>query len=271
MVKPTRVDPTWLPTNLGRYLTWVGTEILTNDNSTITNHLNKEASTKRHEKFIRHNIKRPNPVINPYPERVTSFSGKNVESFTPYKQDESKMKKVRILCDSIPKGIRTREFNYYLKNGDARIKSFPGSNANNMGHYAIPTLLDESPEIVVLHVGINDLLNFQENRLTEKEIAERIMFVAQKCKEYGVEQIFVSSLLVCKRIDQRKIDLLNSILKQNAELKSYVFIDNGSIKEQHLWNDGIHLNNQGKIILANNFLYYLNNFLAKTSPPWNNR
>ena len=30
------------------------------------------------------------------------------------------------MCDSIPKGIRTREFNRYVKNGAAQFKKFPG-------------------------------------------------------------------------------------------------------------------------------------------------
>ena len=38
------------------------------------------------------------------------------------------------------------------------------------------------------------------------------------------------------------------------------FIDNRNIREQHLWNDGIHLQNQGKVILSNNFANSINNY-----------
>ena len=40
-------------------------------------------------------------------------------------------KKIRIICDSIPKGIWIKEFNRYLKNGSVHIKSFPGLQSNN--------------------------------------------------------------------------------------------------------------------------------------------
>ena len=40
----------------------------------------------------------------------------------------------------------------------------------------------------------------------------------------------------------------------------FIFIDNRNIREQHLWNDGIHLQNQGKVILSNNFANSINNY-----------
>ena len=57
------------------------------------------------------------------------------------------------------KGIRIKEFNRYIKYGYARIKSFPGTTITQLNnYYSIPTLKEEKPEIVILHVGINDLL-----------------------------------------------------------------------------------------------------------------
>ena len=39
------------------------------------------------------------------------------------------------------------------------------------------------------------------------------------------------------------------------------FIDNSNIYAENLFEDGLHLNDDGKVILANNFIYVLNTFI----------
>ena len=55
-----------------------------------------------------------------------------------------------------------------------------------------------------------------------------------------------------------QINEVNKLLEQHAGFYEYKFIDNGCINETHLRNDGVHLNNKGITILANNFLHHLN-------------
>ena len=53
-------------------------------------------------------------------------------------------------------------------------------------------------------------------------------------------------------------------LKVNDYLQKFCFenrfyiIDNSKIKREHLFRVGLHLLESGKVILANNFIYYLN-------------
>ena len=53
--------------------------------------------------------RRPTIVVNNFPENQHDFSKNNVK--TSYHKNN-----IKIMCDSIPKGIRTREFNRYVKN-----------------------------------------------------------------------------------------------------------------------------------------------------------
>ena len=78
--------------------------------------------------------RRPDPVIKAFPERDTA-PWRNISVDTP--RSTRKNRKVRVITDSIPKGIRTREFNNHLKHGDARFKNFPGATTANLGHYSI--------------------------------------------------------------------------------------------------------------------------------------
>ena len=38
------------------------------------------------------------------------------------------------------------------------------------------------------------------------------------------------------------------------------YVDNRNIRREHLWKDGLHLVQSGKVILANNFLSSVNVF-----------
>ena len=64
-----------------------------------------------------------------------------------------------IFTDSIPKGIRMYEFNSLLRNRKAQMLSMPGSSSKQMSHYIDLHREDESIDTVILHVGVNDLLN----------------------------------------------------------------------------------------------------------------
>ena len=83
------------------------------------------------------------------------------------------------------------------------------------------------------------------------------MKIVEKCHHYGVNEIFVSGLTI-RPYYQDKIKELNNLLKANEQEFNYKFIDNSDIVERHLWKDNLHLNEQGTINLACNFLDALN-------------
>ena len=47
-------------------------------------------------------------------------------------------------------------------------------------------------------------------------------------------------------------------MKEKCEIEGFIFIENSNIYLHHLWKDGVHLENEGKDRLANNFIYSLN-------------
>ena len=204
------------------------------------------------------NNKRPNPVINQHPnrERVYQKQDNNgsFDKITPHKS-------IRILSDSIPKGIRVREFNKCISNGYAKFKSFPGASIAHLNYYSNPTLTEEKPNIVVIHVGINNLLSAESNAVSDEVIADEIINLGVKCVQYKAEKVFVSGILKCSRVNPDRINKINELLLTKCQQKNFIYIDNNNITEQHLWKDGLHLKEDGKIILAKNYLHYINNFL----------
>ena len=157
-----------------------------------------------------------------------------------------------------------REFNQWLGSGTASIVSFPGATTKRLLHYSLPTLKEENPEVVVIHVGCNNLSSKKGEVLSinVNEVADDIIKIGKACYDNGVSKVFISSLVYNKNFNKQKlINEVNGILKEKCQTYGFTFINNDNIKKEHLWKDGTHLNENGKIILANNYIRNLNIFL----------
>ena len=107
---------------------------------------------------------------------------------------------------------------------------------------------------LIINGGTN---NFTKTNQTPEEISNEIFEIVEMCKRGGLKHIFVSSI-TCRPSYQLQINEVNKLLEKNAGYYGCDYIDNVCIGETHLRNDGVHLNNQGITILANNFLNNLN-------------
>ena len=59
--------------------------------------------------------------------------------------------------------------------------------------------------------------------------------------------------IVIKKFNEKIVDMCNK--------NGIVFIDNGNISNMDLYQDGFHILERGKCLLATNFIFVLNNFL----------
>ena len=119
---------------------------------------------------------------------------------------------------------------------------------------------DEKPEVVIIHVGINDLLSNNVNITPEKQIADEIISIGNTCVKNGVEKVLISSLIFCQRVEWERIERINKLLKEKCEVSGFIYIENNEISSRHLWRGGIHTTEGGKTILANNYIDSLNSF-----------
>ena len=159
-------------------------------------------------------------------------------------------KKICILSDSICKGINMRELNYYINKGYAYRKTFEGAKSHELAHYCILTLLNDKPDIVIINIDLNNLESIN--------IIGNIVNIIDICKSYGVNKVYVAGLTY-RENHQKKVCEVNDFLRHWQFTNDFKYIDNDKIGKVHLWNDRIHLNKSGTIILANNFIGALNN------------
>ena len=97
--------------------------------------------------------------------------------------------KTLILSDSILGRIQMKNFNEKLNNGRAYRKYFPGATPKDIADYCVTTIRNHKPDSVVIHMGSNSLYNDDIN-----EIAEDIFNVIQICRNYGVNEVFLSGI-----------------------------------------------------------------------------
>ena len=247
------------------------TDNSTSDNDNDDNDTNNEVSvnkTKNRSKKITNTnkIKQKSQGL-----RIQKTNNMMSDKDEDDQHDHLKKVSVKVFSDSIPNGIRVKEFNNYIKAGNAHFKPFPGSTIKQLHHYVIPTLNDEKPDAVVIHVGINDLLSRNRNVIPEDKIASEITEIGNRCREKGTETVFISSIIFNNRIEWERIERINQELKERCERLDFIYIENNNINAHHLWRDGLHLRENGKILLANNFINSINkninnNFLRLVTP-----
>ena len=105
-----------------------------------------------------------------------------------------------IFSDSIPKGIRMYQFNRALRNRRAKMLNFPGASSNEILHYINAHLKEKLIDTVIVHVGVNDLLN-GNSQLKVNQLIENIKKITEKYVSFGVKKIYVSGLVFTTRVD----------------------------------------------------------------------
>ena len=207
--------------------------------------------------------KRPNVVVNPYPERIQVNQGRRtVPGQSSYSEVVKKGRRVVVFGDSIPSRIRHQEFNDNLHQGHCQFKKFPGATVRDMKHYIEPTVERNTPDTVIIHCGTNDLQPRTGTELSEDEIAQIIIQIGERCKNAGVNCVMISSITSRRPLKcQKKRNIVNDKLRELCEQCGFVYIDNAEIRvDQHLWKDGLHLNESGTAKLANNFINAINRY-----------
>ena len=146
--------------------------------------------------------------------------------------------KVIVIGDSIPRGIRVNELNYWIKGGYTKFKCFQGLTTNELFHYIDPTLKDEKFDSAILHVGVVDILK-SKNKVHFEDLIEKIRTIAIKCISFEVSKFFISGIAHNNKISDYVIKDVNSRLIELCNENSFIFIDNSNILQSHLY-DGLH-------------------------------
>ena len=108
----------------------------------------------------------------------------------------------------------------------------------------------------------NDLLQKTlSNSDTVENLIENIRKAAVKCMSHGISKVFVSAIVRNKSIPESLLEEVNEKISFMCKNNSFIFVDNSNISNIHLFDDGLHLVELGRCILANNVIDRINIFL----------
>ena len=110
---------------------------------------------------------------------------------------------------------------------------------------------------VVIHVGINDILR-DSSQSSIDGLLQNIKNMALKCTKFGVKNIFISGLVYTTRINIGILEKIHVVIQNFCQENGWFYVDNRNIRGKHLYKDGLHLMEEGKIILARNLIFCLN-------------
>lgn len=185
-------------------------------------------------------------------EKLKTVPGKQL-----YSDATAGKKEVFIIGTSMVKNIKMKRFNQHLNRCSSRLRAFPGASALQLQHYALPTLVDDKPDSVIIHGGCNDV---SKDHKDPTSIANEIIGIATLCKNNNVRNVCISSLIArSDEVLNKKVQAINANLKEACKQLNIHFLSNWNInKDNHLWDDGLHLNNSGIFTLSCNFTGFFN-------------
>ena len=108
-------------------------------------------------------------------------------------------------------------------------------------------------DTVVIHIGVNDLLDYS-NQSRIDSLMNNIICVVEKCRNYGVKNIFLSGIVFTTRGSLDILVQVHNMISNFCSTIGLYYIDNRNIRADCLYRDGLHLINNGKTVLANNFI-----------------
>ena len=168
--------------------------------------------------------------------------------------NEKKSQKTVVLSTSITRDISEQRFNECFSDGTAEFVRIRGGKAKKIKDDAKKNIHHGYFDSAIVHIGGNDLQDLYYPESFQK-LAKEVIETGLICREKGAGTVFIAGITVRKwDYTWERCRLLNRLLRDLCQQNQFVFIDNSNINYVDHLSDGVHLNDVGTKILANNYL-----------------
>ena len=171
----------------------------------------------------KHNSKRRPPVVvKIHPENQTTSSKVSIflgdKSYSDALVKKTEQENTLIFSDSTPSRFKMYNFNKALKNGNSKHLLFPRTTSKQLLQYLDVNLKMYTPDTVLIHAGINDVLNNKSQSNTENLLGN-IKYMVDKCRKFGVKNVLISGLVFTTRASLEVLEKIHE--KLHAFSSSY--------------------------------------------------
>ena len=106
--------------------------------------------------------------------------------------------KICVVGDCHIRRIKRNMFNNSLCEGKPHLNGFSGGNVKRLDHFITPTLVEDRPDIAIIHIGSNDITHNTVDQIDVKDIVTRIINIGKKCLTYSAKEVIISSIFIKK-------------------------------------------------------------------------
>ena len=213
-----------------------------------------ENSNNNHSFNNRNNSNNYRSNIN---NRINRNNQQNRNNHTIHQKPEKKH--VVVFWDSMAKRIVPREFNRHTPAHRTFFNWFRGANTKSLSYYVEDTLLEENIDTDFIHCGTNDI-DPRPNKhvFTDEKIIQNLKNIGKKCKDAGVANVVISGIIPRNENKNTRRFTINHVIKSMCDENNFIYLNNDNIPLSSLYDDGVHLMNDGIRIFANNMISTLN-------------
>ena len=178
-------------------------------------------------------------------------------------------KRILVVGDSMLRWVKGRKLTDGITNGVAFVKAFTGSTAKELTKYHIQPFLEKGGvDTAVIHVGTNSIPKQKywiagepmETEEDAEEVAEGILELARECREKGINDIFINSIVHRQKYHDRKVNTVNALIERKCHENGFIYISNDFIDSSFLAADGLHFNPMGTLAYSSNLASYVNHY-----------
>ena len=177
---------------------------------TATNHhkrceITNTKSKSRAEKNNSQSIRPSNAIAATENDTQDKDSIRTVPGNQLYATTTKDRKTTCIVGNSHIRRIKRNLFNNLINEGKAHLNNFNGTTINRLDHFITPILEEDRPDIVIIHVGSNDITHNTINNIDAKDISKRIIDIGKKCLLYDVKEVKISSIFIKRQFKLTRI------------------------------------------------------------------
>ena len=115
-------------------------------------------------------------------------------------------------------------------------------------YYSLIPFLEKKLNHVILHVGINDVVNY-EGKETVDKLLQLKSFIQE---ELPTTNVILSKLI--RRADTKQREKVVTDVNNKLGALNIDIIDNGNLDRNHLNGKGLHFNGKGILLYAKNLV-----------------
>ena len=105
---------------------------------------------------------------------------------------------------------------------------------------------------------------YEDDIVDEYEVVESILKIGRAARDQEVEEIYLSSIVVCRGYRYLEaINRVNDLLYMACLAEEFLYLDHSNIVMDHISTDGIHPNHFGAAILKYNILSVFDTFRSE--------